>query len=287
MRSAHGRATAKPARDGHGRSGSLRVGRWRALGALILATFLASGCATKSDVRDLETALTDALRRQDQMMQTLQQMAQATQDSVGVNSEALLDLQGNTSRQLLDIQDQLITLQELAGQSQRNLAAMRDQLERQRQTTTLVVPAGGAAAAGTGGADMPGSAAGEDSDQALQLFNAGVTNYDRGSLGTARRAFQQFLQANPSHARASDAQYYLADIAVQENSLDDAIAAFNRIPELYPSAERVPWAIYRVGLLQVDLGSPEEAVASFERVVNTFPESDAAGLAQEKLDELR
>ena len=99
--------------------------------------------------------------------------------------------------------------------------------------------------------------------------------------------FWQFLQANPSHELAPDAQYYLADISVQENDLDEAIQAFNRIPELYPSAERVPWAVYRVGLLQVDLGNTEEAIASFERVVNTHPDSDAAELAQGKLDELR
>ncbi len=278
------RVSANATRDGSRRPGSLWVGRRRLLGALALIV-TSTACATKSDMRDLETELMDAMRRQEQLMQQIQQMAEATQDSVGANSEALMDIQGNTNRQLLEIQDQLITLQELAGQSQRNLAAMRDQLERQRQTTAVVVP--GAGATGAAGADMPGSADGDDSDQARQLFNAGVTNYDRGSLGTARRAFQQFLQANPSHELAPDAQYYLADVSVQENNLDEAIEAFNRIPELYPSAERVPWAVYRVGLLQVDLGNTEEAVVSFERVVNTHPDSDAAGLAQEKLDELR
>lgn len=244
--------------------------------AATLIVGVGSGCATKSDVRELESQLMDALRRQEEMIAALQRITEATRDSVAANSEGLFDLQGNTNRQLLDIQDQLITLQELAGQSQRNLAAMRDQLERQRQSSVVVAPSVG---------DMPGGT--DEVDQASQLFNAGVTAYERGSLGTARRAFQQFLDSYASHDRAPDAQYYLADILVQENSLDEAVAAFQRIPELYPSAERVPWAIYRVGLLQLDRGNTQEAVADFERVVNTYPDSDVAGLAQSKLDELR
>lgn len=266
------------ARGGARRHRFLRVPPCGRLGALGLVTLLQAGCATKSDVRELESQLLDALRRQEQMIETLQQLAQATRDTVGANSESLFELQGTTNRQLLDIQDQLITLQELAGQSQRNLAALRDQLERQRQATvTVPIPEGDDPAGG----EAPGG------DQALQLFNAGETNYERGSLGTARRAFQQFLQAYPTHAQAPDAQYYLADILVQENRLDEAIAAFERVPELYPSAERVPMAIYRVGLLHLDLGDTEEASASFERVVNTYPDSDAAGLARERLGQLR
>ena len=53
------------------------------------------------------------------------------------------------------------------------------------------------------------------------------------------------------------------------------------------SADVVPQSIYRIGLLHADMGNTDEAIASYERVVNTYPDSDVAGLAQGKLDELR
>jgi tol-pal system protein YbgF len=244
---------------------------------VLLSLGFVAGCATKSDVRELEEQLLDAMARQERMIEALQRLTLATQDSVQASAESLFELRGDTNLQLLAIQDQLITLQELAGQSQRTIAGLRDQLEQQRRQAVMPVMTGDSTAVDPA----------EAGDAARQTFNAGVTNFNRGSMGTARRAFEQFLQAYPSHALAPDAQYYLADILVQESRLAEAIDAFNRIPELYPSAERVPWAVYRVGLLQADMGDTGDAIASFERVVNTFPESDVADLAQEKLRELR
>jgi len=241
-----------------------------------MAVLVLTGCATKSDVRELEEQLLDAMARQERMIEDIQRLVEATQDSVGANATSLFDIRGDTNRQLLDIQDQIITLQELAGQSTRNLAAMRDQLERQR-AQAVMPPMGEPVPGGEGDGD----------DSARQLFNAGVTNFNRGSLGTASRAFEQFLQAYPSHALAPEAQYYLGDIMVQESRLDEGIEAFGRIAELYPTADAVPRAIYRIGLLQHDMGDTDEAIASFERVVNTYPESDVAQLAQERLSELR
>ena len=270
---ARGRVSAHETRDGSFRPGSLWVGRLGAAAAMGLSILLTAACATKSDLRELELELMDSMRRQEQMIEALQGLTQATQDSVAVNSESLFDLQGNTNRQLLDIQDQLVTLQELAGQSQRNVAAMRDLIERQRQSSVAMPP----------GTDLPPV----EGDEAEGIFNAGVTNYDRGSLGASTRAFESFLQAHPSHDRAPEAQYYLGDILVQENDLDGAIEAFSRIGELYPASDVVPRSIYRIGLLHADMGHTDEAIAAYERVVNTYPDSDVAGLAQEKLNELR
>jgi tol-pal system protein YbgF len=241
-----------------------------------LSILLTTACATKSDLRELELELMDSMRRQEQMIEALQRLTQATQDSVAVNAESLFNLQGNTNRQLLDIQDQLVTLGELAGQSQRNVAAMRDLIERQRQSSVAMPP----------GNDLP-PGEGDESDEAEGIFNAGVTNYNRGSLGASTRAFESFLQTHPSHDRAPEAQYYLGDILVQENDLEGAIDAFSRIGELYPASDVVPQSIYRIGLLHADMGNTDEAISAYERVVNTYPDSDVAGLAQEKLDELR
>jgi tol-pal system protein YbgF len=98
---------------------------------------------------------------------------------------------------------------------------------------------------------------------------------------------RQFLQTYPNDALAPDAHYYLADILVQENRLDEAIRAFLRVPELFPTAQKVPEAFYRVGILYLELNQREDARAYLERVVNSYPESGAAVLARERLAQIR
>jgi tol-pal system protein YbgF len=122
---------------------------------------------------------------------------------------------------------------------------------------------------------------------AESIYNAAVAQFNRGSLATARTAFQQFLQAFPSHRLAPDAHFYLADILVQEDRVEDALDAFQEIPQLFPTASKVPDAMYRAALLQIELGHNADARTTLERVVNTYPGSGVATLARDKLREIR
>jgi len=123
-------------------------------------------------------------------------------------------------------------------------------------------------------------------EAAVGTYNAAVRAFNRGSVTTARRAFQQFLQQYPNDALAPDAHYYLSDLLVQEDRLDEAIQAFLRIPELYPTAEKVPDALYRVGVVYIALDELEDARQYLERVVNSYPGTTAAQSAQDRLDEI-
>ena len=120
----------------------------------------------------------------------------------------------------------------------------------------------------------------------VEMYNAAVRQFNNGSTSTARRAFQQFLRDYEYDALAPDAHYYLADILVQENRLEEAIQAFLEIPQLFPTAERVPEALYRVGVTYIALEQLDDARVYLARVVNSYPGTDAATAAQERLDEI-
>lgn len=121
---------------------------------------------------------------------------------------------------------------------------------------------------------------------AMEMYSAAVTQFNNGSLSTARRAFEQFLRDYEYDALAPDAHYYLADILVQEERLDEAVQGFLRIPELFPTSNRVPDAYYRVGVAYIELGQLDDARVYLERVVNSYPDSDSAAAAQERLNEI-
>jgi tol-pal system protein YbgF len=256
----------------------------RVLGTLA-AVLMLGGCATKGDIRDLRSELRDLAVRQDSLLAQLRSQARSTQDTVRRQSNQIVDFRGEISRQLRAISESLTRVEALAGETQRGLVGVRDQLANIRRAPV-------AAPVGTGldsttvmspGTQEPPAGGGD----AQEMFNAGVTQFNRGTLATARTAFEQFLQAYPNHALAPDAHYYLASILVQEGRLDDAEDAFQQILELYPTAGKVPESLYRIGLIQIEQGDTTAAQATLERVTNTYPGTAAAQLATDKLREIR
>lgn len=250
---------------------------------LAAAGLLLGGCATKGDLRNVQLEIRALGARQDSLMALMRRDMLSTQDTVRGQSLQLYDFRGEIFRQLREISDGLSRLEALSGETQRGIVGVRDQLANLRRTSGggAVLPEGGDP---TGVSD-PGqpSAAGD----AEGIFNAAVGQFNRGSLSTARTAFEQFLQAYPGHALAPDAYYFLASILVQEDRLEDALEAFQRIPETFPTAAKVPETLYRIALLQIELGDRSDARATLERIVNTYPGTGTALLAAEKLREIR
>jgi tol-pal system protein YbgF len=246
-----------------------------------------SGCATKRDLRDLQDTVAALGAQQEVALGELQRLNMAVQDTLRGQSDALFESRGEILRRLREIEQQLITLRELTGQNQRALATLRDLLESRRPTSLQPLQTdtepGQAVNPEFAPATPPVTSA---SEAALDTYNAGVRAFNRGSITTARRAFQQFLQDYPSDPLAPEAHYYLADLLYQENRLEEAIQAFLRIPELFPAAQKVPDALYRVGVIYIELEQLDNARQYLRRVVDSYPDSDAATLAAERLSEI-
>ena len=256
----------------------------------VAAVSVLGGCATKGDLRNLQTEIRSLAVRQDSLIAELRRETLSTQDTLRETTDQLSSFRGDISQQLRAIAQGLSELEAMVGENQRGIIGVRDQLANLRRTPV----GGGAMGPGAGGGDPmmgPGgdaSGGGAGAGGPEELYNSAVGQRNRGSVATARLAFQQFLEAYPNHELAPDAHYALADLMVQENRLEDALSAFQEIPELFPTAERVPESLYRVALIQIELGDEGEAEATLERILNSYP--DAAGvtmLAREKLDEIR
>jgi tol-pal system protein YbgF len=259
----------------------------RSAAARVLATaavLTMGGCATKADIRDLHTELRDLAIRQDSLMSELRRETLNTQDTLRDQSNQLFDFRGAIARQLQDISQSLTRLEAMVGENQRGIAGVRDQLANMRRTPVSVTPSiGDSASAESGAAGPPTQTTGD----AQAVFNAAVTQFNNGSLTTARLGFEQFLQMYPNNELAPDAQFYIADILQKNDRNDDALAAFQKIRELYPTSKKVPEALYRVALLQIDMGKKSDARTTLQLIINTWPEAEVTDLARDKLKELR
>ena len=114
---------------------------------LVAAILVLAGCATKSDIRDLQVELQAELRvlaeRQAALITQLQIEANSTRDTLRGQSIQLFDFRGEISQQLREIGESLATLEVLAGENQRAIVGIRGQVTNLRSgSVTAASPLG-------------------------------------------------------------------------------------------------------------------------------------------------
>lgn len=259
--------------------------RHRSLAARVLVTAAAvvtlGGCATKGDLRDLQMELRTLAARQDTLLVQIRMQALSTQDTLRTQSDQIFDFRGEITRQLRLIGESLGRIEALAGENQRGLASVRDQLATMRRQGPAAGPAVVDSSAVAGGL-TPGLG------DAPQLYRTARDLHNRGSMTTARMAYQQFLETYPNHELAPDAMFYMGTILFEEDeAYDDALALFREIQSRFPTAPRLPSALYWIALVQIEQDDIDDAIETLERIVNTYTGTDIAELAQQRLDEIR
>jgi tol-pal system protein YbgF len=251
------------------------------------AGVLHTGClASKGDIRLLQDDLA-ATRTQQQQAQAQADAARKAQldsalanlarlnDTVRALSARFMSFQANTGSALYDMGRQLITLQEQAGLSQRRLQELGAQLEqRNDQMMAGAAPVTPGAPADSSKPAGPGPA---------QMFQLAYDQLRRGSYGTARAAFQDYLQRFPKADGASSAQLYIGQAYAAEGNAAAADSVYQLVVATYAKSPDAATALYKYGLSQVGQGKVAPGRAALLRVVRDYPGSPEAGLAQDRL----
>lgn len=243
-------------------------------------------CATKSDIDRVSAEIAALHRQQDSLAASIGELRNTLATEMEEQRTVELNTSGEISRQLDDMERQLVQIQELLGQSQVVLQGLRVRAEgRDRfdergpegpvQSDTLA-PAVGESERGT--------RAGEG--EARDLYAAAMEQFRRGAYLTARTGFEEFLAAYPAHELAPESQFHVAETFRAEADNSRAIREYNRVVELYPNSEAAPRALYKAGLLQAEQGDKDLACQYFQRVLAGFPRSDEARLARDQAERL-
>ena len=252
----------------------------RAVVAACLAGVAA--CATPAQVRQVETqvgVLRADTRRSDsasavQLRQILV-LQQQMMDSIAATRRSLNEMKGGVSNDMLAVQQQLLQLQELTGQSQRRLTELRSQLEARGESMS-----GGPLPATPGGpADSGGGA---PAASAQQMYDASLAQLRRGSAATGRAGLRELLQAYPKSELVPDALYFVGQSFSSENP-DSAAANYRKVVKEYPTSSRAPAALYGLGLLAERRGDTAGAREAYNQLLKSYPKSDEAALARDRL----
>ena len=254
---------------------------------LVVAAGLA-GCVSKGDVQLVqgEVALlrAETLRRDStraaQLAEVIQ-MQRQIMDSLTATRRAVGQLKGDIASDLYNIQQQLVQLQELTGQSQQRLSELRTQLEaRGAQIETTPRRPGRA---------TPGDTA-QPHRRAVRLGRRDV----RGLAGAAP-ARQHGHRAARASARCSAP---IRPARGRPTRSTSSARASRRRTRTRPRRTTRRWststrpppaprsALYNLGLLAERRKDTAKAKDAYQRVVQKYPQSDEAALARDRLKAL-
>lgn len=251
---------------------------------LLLALGLCAGCALKGDVRkvelqvqslktDLERAEAARAAERDSLLAAIA----LVQRTLSAQQAYLVQMRGEVKTDMLALATQIVAIQELTGQSQQRLTELRRRLE-ERAGQPVPQPLDGAVVP----VGPSGNPAGPGPEQ---MYDVSLQQFRRGSLGTARLGFREFLRVFPTHQRAPDAWFYVAETFAAE-SPDSAMAMYESLVKAYPNSSRTPAALYKLGLLAEQRSDKPGARGYYQRVIAGYPRSDEANLARDKLSRL-
>ncbi len=276
-----------------------RSALWVALPVLLIGS---TGCfATRGDVRvlqsDINTVRAESQRSAQAQAQALAQTAtiiKAVSDSLSRLSSRQLAFEGDARGEFRRVNEQLVQVQELLGQSASIIRGLRAELETASRmggvppmnvppgTQPPVDPASGGtppATPPTGGAVIPNPGLPGPN----QLYQDGVDHFRRSSYESARIAFGDLLLNYPGSDLASEAQFWIAESYAAEGRRPAAETAYAAVVSKYPDSPKAPDALYKRALSLLEQDNTAAAKPLLEQLIQRYPRSNAADFAKERL----
>ena len=224
-------------------------------------------------------------------LNTSMSAVQKTTQDFSAASGARLDTMGT---QVQGLSDNVADLQARMGKLDQKLTDIQNTL--QNVDSKLASPAPGAASpaamtgpSGTVPTIPPGGPAPSASGppaSADVLYSNALRDINGKHYDLATQEFQDYMKHYGDTDLASNAQFYLGEVAFMQNQYQVALDAYNRVIENYPKSFKTASARMRKGLCLAELGQKASAVRELRAVVRLYPGTDEAKRAAAKLKEM-
>jgi tol-pal system protein YbgF len=222
---------------------------------------------------------------------TISSMQKSVQD-VQANSGARLD---TMSTQVQGLSDNLEEIKSRLGKLNQQLVDLQNTVQSLDAKISGTAPA--PAATPTSGNYAPPPAAGAPvgggsvvptggAPSADTLYSNGLRDITSGKYDLARQEFQDYLKYYSDTDLASNAQFYLGEIAYSQHNYDQAVTEYDRVLTNYPKSFKLAPAHLKKGMAQLELGQKSAGVRELREVVKRYPGTEEERRARAKLKEL-
>jgi tol-pal system protein YbgF len=121
--------------------------------------------------------------------------------------------------------------------------------------------------------------------QGEQLYHDAFKMLQDGDYAGAERSFKTFVQRNPSHVLAGNAQYWLGETYYARRDYQNAMVAFAEGYKTYKTSPKGPDNLLKLGITLAALSKKQDACAVFARFSQDYPR--APDLQKRRVDQER
>ena len=203
---------------------------------------------------------------------------QKTMQDLSASSGARLDTMGT---QVQGLSDNVADLQVRLGRLDQKLSDAQNALQ---SIDAKLAP--GAPLPGAPATTSTPAAAGGPPPSADLLYSNGLRDINGKQYELAVQEFQDYLKYYSETDLASNAQFYLGEIAFMQNRFQEALDSYTKVIENYPKSFKIASARMRKGLCLAELGQKAAAIRELRNVVRQYPGTDEAKRASAKLREM-
>ena len=105
-----------------------------------------------------------------------------------------------------------------------------------------------------------------------------------GDYSTAERAFREFVNTNPEHDLAGNAQYWYAETFRIRQLYTDAASAYLEGYQKYPKGEKAPINLLKLGVSMVQIGEKDQGCKMINGVEKQYPDANQSVIQKAKYE---
>jgi tol-pal system protein YbgF len=263
---------------------------WGSLGVLV--SIALAGCAADRDLAIMRNDM-ERMNRQLLQLQVSQEVAQTkpkelAQREVEGERRNVADLKAG----LEEVKQQLSILTERMEASDHQMSRRINVLETRITPGSSPPPTNPSSrppapdqtpSASTPTGPSPGVTPSAGSAEAKRVYQAALSDYQRGKFDLAAQGFRTYVEQAPRGDVADTAQYYLGESLYSAKDYRNAIAEFERLVRDFPQSPQVPSALMKTGYAYYELKDSVQGRRALRTLIEKYPTSKEAKLAEERL----
>ena len=214
--------------------------------------------------------------------------------TMGALQKSVQDVQANSGARLDTMSTQVQGLSDNLEEIKSRLGKLNQQLvDLQNSVQSVDAKISGAIPAPATGTANPTASAGSSSavpaggaPSADTLYSNGLRDITSGKYDLARSEFQDYLKFYGDTDLASNAQFYLGEIAYSQKQYNQSVTEYEKVLSNYPKSFKLAPARLKKGMALIELGQKTSAVRELREVVRRYPGTEEDRRARAKLKEL-
>src|SRR5467141_2123337 len=252
--------------------------------------------AVARELIELQRDVTSLLQGQKDLSTQVTQDNTVMKTLIGQSNDTVGKLGATMSTQVQGLSDNLEEIKSRLGKLNQQLVDLQNSVQSldakisgagaPAPATGLATPTSSTGSPRPAGSSPGSSALPAGAPSADTLYSNGLRDITSGKYDLARSEFQDYLKYYGDTDLASNAQFYLGEIAYSQKKYDQAVTEYERVLTNYPNSFKLAPAHLKKGMALIELGQKTSGVRELRDVVKRFPGTEEERRARAKLKEL-